>query len=93
MRTGWKTSNRGPRACFRGSSNAIGNAIGAPKTYIARTRRIRSFGSGPFADGGKVASFREGRMSHREWARPSGRLGGIHSIEDRYDHDVDELMA
>ena len=29
MRTGRKTLNRGPRACFRGSSNAIGNAMEA----------------------------------------------------------------
>jgi hypothetical protein len=32
-------------------------------------------------------------MSYREWVRRSGGLGDIHSIEDRYDHDVDELMA
>jgi hypothetical protein len=31
--TGGETSNRGPRARFRGSPNAIGNAIGAPKVY------------------------------------------------------------
>jgi hypothetical protein len=30
---------------------------------------------------------------YREWARRSGRLGDIHSIDDRYDHDVDELMV
>ncbi len=29
MGTGRKTSNREPRACFRGFPNAIGNAIGA----------------------------------------------------------------
>jgi hypothetical protein len=46
-----------------------------------------------YADGVKVASFAEGRMGYREWARRSGRLGYIHSIDDRYDHDVDELMA
>jgi len=33
------------------------------------------------------------RIGYREWARRSGRLSDIHSIEDRYDHDIDELMA
>ncbi len=46
-----------------------------------------------FADGVKVASFAEGRIGYREWARRSGRLEDIHSIDDRYDHDIDELMA
>jgi hypothetical protein len=46
-----------------------------------------------YADGVKVASFAEGRMGYREWARRSGRLEYIHSIDDLYDHDVDELMA
>ena len=30
---------------------------------------------------------------HEDAARRSGRLGDTHSIADRYDHDVDELMA
>jgi hypothetical protein len=46
-----------------------------------------------YADGVKVASFAEGRIGYREWARRSGRLEDIHSVDDRYDHDVDELMA
>jgi hypothetical protein len=46
-----------------------------------------------YADGVKVASFAEDRMGYREWARRSGRLEYIHSIDDRYDHDVDELLA
>jgi hypothetical protein len=41
----------------------------------------------------KVASFAEGRIGYREWARRSGRLEHIHSMDDRYDHDIDELMA
>ena len=41
----------------------------------------------------RVASFREGRIGYREWAGRNGRLADIHSIDDRYDHDVDELMA
>jgi hypothetical protein len=51
------------------------------------------FGYGLYADGGRVASFAEGRIGYREWARRSGRLADIHSIDDRLDHDVDELMA
>jgi hypothetical protein len=51
------------------------------------------FSYGLYADGVKVASFAEGRMGFREWARRNGRLGEIHSLDDRYDHDVDELMA
>jgi hypothetical protein len=39
----------------------------------------------------RVASFREGRTGYREWARRSGRINP--SLEDRLDHDVDELMA
>jgi hypothetical protein len=48
---------------------------------------------GLYADGVKVASFAEGRMGYREWARRSGRLADIYSMDDRYDHDIDELMA
>jgi hypothetical protein len=51
------------------------------------------FGYGLYADGVKVASFAEGRIAYREWARRNGRLGDIHSLDDRYDHDIDELMA
>jgi hypothetical protein len=46
-----------------------------------------------YADGVKVASFAEGRIGYREWARRSGRLECIHSMDDHYDHDIDELMA
>jgi hypothetical protein len=38
----------------------------------------------------RVARFAEGRMGYREWAR---RRGYIHSLDDRFDHDIDELMA
>ena len=40
----------------------------------------------------RVARFAEGRIGYREWARRSGRLEDIHSIDDRYDHDIDELV-
>jgi hypothetical protein len=39
----------------------------------------------------RVASFAEGRVGYRAWARRTGRVSP--SVEDRYDHDVDELMA
>ena len=39
----------------------------------------------------RVASFREGRIGYREWATRTGRINP--SVEDRLDHDVDELMA
>jgi hypothetical protein len=39
----------------------------------------------------RVASFREGRIGYRLWAMRTGRISP--SVEDRYDHDVDELMA
>jgi hypothetical protein len=51
------------------------------------------FSYGLYSDGVKVASFGEGRIGYREWARRSGRLDYIHSVDDRYDHDIDELMA
>jgi hypothetical protein len=38
----------------------------------------------------RVARFADGHAGYREWAR---RRGYIHSLDDRYDHDVDELMA
>jgi hypothetical protein len=51
------------------------------------------FSYGVFADGARVICFAEGRIGYREWASRNGRLGDIHSIDDRLDHDVDELMA
>ena len=51
------------------------------------------FSYGLYVDGGRVACFAEGRIGYREWARRNGRLGDIHSLDDRYDHDIDELMA
>jgi hypothetical protein len=51
------------------------------------------FPYGLFVDGGRAASFAEGRISYREWARRNSRLADIHSLDDRLDHDVDELMT
>ena len=41
----------------------------------------------------KIGPNSEGRIGYREWARRCGRLDYIHSIDDRYDHDIDELMT
>ncbi len=41
----------------------------------------------------RVARFAYGRLGYWEWARRNGRLADIHSIGDRLDHDVDELMV
>jgi len=45
------------------------------------------------SDGARVATFKPRRIGYREWAIRSGRLRGenLHSLDDRYDHDVDEL--
>jgi len=51
------------------------------------------FSYGVYANDKRVICFAEGRIGYREWARRNGRLGDIHSIDDRYDHDIDELMA
>jgi hypothetical protein len=51
------------------------------------------FSYGLYVDGRRVICFAEGRIGYREWARRNGRLADIHTIDDRYDHDVDELMA
>ena len=39
----------------------------------------------------RVASFREGRIGYRLWAMRTDRISP--SVEDRLDHDVDELLA
>jgi hypothetical protein len=51
------------------------------------------FSYGLYVDGGRVACFAEGRIGYREWARRNGRLADIHSLDDRLDHDIDELMG
>jgi hypothetical protein len=32
-------------------------------------------------------------MGHREWACRNRRLYDIHSVDDRFDYDIDELKA
>jgi hypothetical protein len=43
-------------------------------------------------NGTRLATFAEGRIGYREWARRCGRLDYIHSVDDKYDHDEDELL-
>lgn len=45
------------------------------------------------SNGTRLATFAEGRIGYREWARRSGRLDYIHSVDDKYDHDLDELLG
>jgi hypothetical protein len=49
------------------------------------------FSYGLYADEVKVASFAGGRAGYRQWAMRTGRLSP--SVEDRFDHDVEELLA
>ena len=75
-----------------GSSTAVSQHEDFYAGMAAVKHRVEDFefGYGLYAVGVKVASFAEARIGYREWAR---RRGYIHSIDDRYDHDVDELMA
>jgi hypothetical protein len=68
----------------------IGAAVAAGKHKVEV--EDFDFGYGLYADGVRVASFAEGRTGYREWARRNGRLADIHSLDDRLDHDIDELM-
>ena len=45
------------------------------------------------SNGARLATFGEGRIGYREWARRAGKLDYIHSLDDKYDKDVEELMA
>jgi hypothetical protein len=42
------------------------------------------------SDFGRIATLAEGRIGYRMWAMKTGRLNP--SLEDRFDHDVDELL-
>jgi len=44
-----------------------------------------------YADSVRVSSFADGRAGYRQWAMRTGQLST--SVEDRFDHDVDELMV
>ena len=68
-----------------------------------RQPSLRNFGDSKLAEirilynltriGTPLLHFAEGRIGYREWARRNGRLGDIHRLDGRFDHDIDELMA
>ena len=43
----------------------------------------------------RISTFGKGRIGYREWARRTGRLQDeyLHSLDDKYDHDVDMAMS
>jgi hypothetical protein len=43
-------------------------------------------------DGCKLATFADGRIGYREWARRCGRLDYIYSLDDRPDRDIDQFV-
>jgi hypothetical protein len=51
------------------------------------------FSYGVYTNGARVICFAEGRIGYREWVRRNSRFADIHSLDDRLDHSVDELMA
>jgi hypothetical protein len=63
----------------------------ALRTFFSNLSLTGEYG-GP-AERVRVTTFAEGWIGYLEWARRSGRLDEIHSIDDRYDHDVYELIA
>ncbi len=45
------------------------------------------------SNGTRLATFGAGRIGYREWARRCGRLDSIHSIDDKYDKEIDEILS
>ena len=80
-----------------GSSTAVSQHEDIYAGMAAGKHRVEvediDFSYGVYVNGRRVICFAEGRIGYREWARRNGRLADIHSIDDRYDHDIDELMA
>jgi hypothetical protein len=80
-----------------GSSTAVSQHEDIYAGMAAGKHRVEvedfDFSYGVYANGRRVICFAEGRIGYRELARMSGRLADIHSIDDRLDHDIDELMA
>jgi hypothetical protein len=54
---------------------------------------VRTIACSRYTGVGEVRCAAGGRIGYRKWARKYGRLEEIHSLDDRYDHDIDELMA
>lgn len=45
------------------------------------------------SNGTRLATFAEGRIGYREWATRCGRLDYIHSLDDKLDRDIDQLVS
>ena len=41
----------------------------------------------------RVVCFAEDQIGYREWARKGGKLEDFYSLDDRYDHDLEDLIA
>jgi len=69
--------------------------IGGSSKLGSRTTLIRAHSTTPEIVAASLcsATHPEGRIGYRERTRRNDWLGDIHSIDDRYDHDIDELMA
>ena len=79
---------------FVSEHDSIVDGVVAGKRVVEHVDFDYSYGL--YADDGvKVASFADGRIGYREWARRTGRLQDepIHSLDDKYDHDVDMAMS
>jgi hypothetical protein len=69
--------------------------IGGSSKLESRTTLIHAYSTTPEIVAASLCSVThpEGRIGYCEWARRNGRLGAIHNVDDRYDHEIDELMA
>jgi hypothetical protein len=69
--------------------------IGGSSKLESRTTLIHAYSTTPEIVAASLCSVThpEGRIGYCEWAHRNGRLGDIHSVDDRYDHEIDELMA
>ena len=68
----------------------LSTGIKAGKHMVEVEDHDFSYGLYTFDLATRVARFAYGRVGYREWAR---RRGYIHSVDDRLDHDVDEIMV
>jgi hypothetical protein len=68
-------------------TSLVGVAVGKHRVEVEDF----DFSYGVYVNGRRVICFAEGRIGYREWATRSGFINP--SVEDRLDHDVDELMA
>ena len=69
--------------------------IGGSSKLGSRTTLIHAHSTTPEIVAPSLCSVThpEGRIGCREWARRNSTLGDIHSVDDRYDHDIDKLIS